>query len=194
MTTFLKIDASILGDASVSRQLTARLQERLAGPDDRVIARDLGAGLPAIDGAWMSAIYTPAENRTPEQAETTRLAETLLEELRAADTLIIGLPVYNFGIPAALKTWFDLLARKGETFRYTQAGPEGLLTGKRAIIALSSGGTELGGPVDFASGYVRHMLGFFGITDVTFVAADQMAVDADAALARAHQAVDALAA
>ncbi len=86
--------------------------------------------------------------------------------MQAADTLVIGLPIYNFGVPAALKAWVDQVARAGVTFRYTETGPKGLLTGKRAIIAVASGGTEAGSDVDFATGYIRHVLGFIGITDV----------------------------
>ena len=99
----------------------------------------------------------------------------MLAEVKAADLLVIALPVYNFGVPSQLKSWIDQLARKGETFNYSETGPVGLLTGKRAIVAFTSDGTKMGSEIDFASGYVRHMLGFFGITDVQFAAADAMA-------------------
>ncbi|MCB1406011.1 MAG: NAD(P)H-dependent oxidoreductase [Rhodobacteraceae bacterium] len=194
MNTLLRLDASIRGDASISRRLTDRLVAQLATPDTRVMSRDLSQGLTPIDGGWLSAIFSPAETRTDDQALIVAQADALLAELRAADTVVIGLPIYNFGVPATLKTWFDMLARKGETFTYTEQGPKGLLTGKRAFVALSSDGTELGGPIDFASGYVRHMLGFFGITDVTFVAADKMLFGADAAMERAETAIDQIAA
>ena len=118
----------------------------------------------------------------------------LLDEVKAADLLLIGMPIYNFSISAQMKSWIDQLARRGETFVYTDTGPVGLLKGKRAIVAMASDGTGLGAPIDFASGYVRHMLGFLGVTDVQFVAADKMAYGADDALARATSAVDALAA
>lgn len=196
MTSILRIDASIKGENSVSRRLTDRVMARLqaANPGASVITRDLSGGVPQIDGNWIGAVFTPAEDRNAEQAQIAGYADTLLAEVRAADVLVIGLPVYNFGVPAQLKSWFDQLARKGETFTYTETGPLGLLTGKRAIVALSSDGTKIGSPVDFASGYVRHMLGFFGITEVEFVAADAILFDPENTVKNAEAAVDALAA
>lgn len=196
MTRILRIETSIKGEASVSRKLTDRLLARLtaAHPGARVTERDLSQGVPAIDGAWVGAIYTPADRRTPEQAKIAAYSDTLLDEVKAADLLVIALPVYNFGVPAQLKSWIDHLARKGETFTYTDKGPEGLLKNKRAIVALSSDGTKIGSEIDFASGYIRHMLGFFGITDVEFVAADAMVFDPEKTLKAAEAQVDAIAA
>jgi len=196
MTNILRLDASIKPAGSISRRLTDRVLARLtaAQPAATVTSRDLATGLPVIDAAWIGAIFTPAEARSLEQAAIVAVSDTLIAELKAADVLVIGLPIYNFGAPASLKTWFDHVARKGDTFAYTEAGPQGLLTGKRAIIALSSDGTRLGSEVDFASGYVRHMLGFMGITDVEFVAADAMVFGPEAALAKAEGEIDALAA
>jgi FMN-dependent NADH-azoreductase len=194
MTTILRIDSSIKGEASVSRKLLDRTLAHLTEthPGAHVITRDLSHGVPQIDGAWIGAVFTPATDRSPAQAEIAAFSDALLDEVRAADVLLIGLPVYNFGVPAQLKSWFDQIARKGETFQYTEAGPEGLLKGKRAIVVLSSDGTKFGSDIDFASGYVRHMLGFFGITDVDFVHADLMVFDADATLKAAEAQVDAL--
>ena len=196
MTNILRIDSSITGEASVSRRLTDRIIARLtkADPKAMVVERDLSSGVPHIDSAWIGAVYTPAEARSPEQAKIAAYSDALLAEVRAADLLVIALPIYNFGVPAPLKGWLDHLARKGETFRYSEAGPEGLLKGKRAIVAMSSSGTRLGSEIDFASGYLRHMLGFFGITDVEFVAADEMVFDPDATLKSAEAQIDALAA
>lgn len=196
MTNILRVESSIKGEASVSRKLTDRIIARLtaADPDATVTLRDLSTGVPHIDGAWMGAVFTPAGTRTPEQADRAAYSDTLLAEVRAADTLVIALPVYNFGVPAPLKGWIDHLARKGETFQYTEAGPEGLLKGKRAIVALSSDGTRIGSEIDFASGYIRHMLGFFGITDVDFIAADQMVFGPEETLKKAEAQIDALAA
>ncbi|GHG85952.1 FMN-dependent NADH-azoreductase [Pseudodonghicola xiamenensis] len=196
MTNILRIDSSIKGEASVSQKLLDRTQDKLlaAHPGAQVVTRDLSAGVPAIDGAWIGAIFTPAESRNAGQAEIAAYSDALLAEVRAADVLLIGLPVYNFSAPGQLKAWFDHLARKGETFRYTEAGAEGLLKGKRAIVVFTSDGTEFGSDIDFASGWVRHMLGFFGITDVQFVHADQMVFDAEATLKAAEAQVDALAA
>ncbi|HQU66748.1 MAG TPA: NAD(P)H-dependent oxidoreductase [Albidovulum sp.] len=196
MTNILRVESSIKGEASVSRRLTDRITARLeaANPGAEVTLRDLSKGVPQIDGAWIGAVFTPAEARNADQAKIAAYSDTLLAEVKAADILVIALPVYNFGVPAPLKAWIDHLARKGETFTYTEAGPEGLLKGKRAIVALSSDGTKIGSEIDFASGYIRHMLGFFGITDVEFVAADQMVFNPGAAMKLAEAQIDALAA
>ncbi|MFP1644322.1 FMN-dependent NADH-azoreductase [Pontitalea aquivivens] len=196
MTKILRIDASIKSEGSVSRRLTDRIIARLtaADPAASVTERDLSQGVPQIDGAWLGAVFTPADQRNADQAAIASKADEYLNEVRTADILVIGLPVYNFGVPAQMKAWIDQLARKGETFTYTETGPVGLLTGKRAIIALSSDGTPIGSEIDFASGYIRHMLGFFGITDVEFIAADKMVFAPEETLSRAEAAVDAIAA
>ena len=186
--TVLRIDASARHDGSESRALTQRILDRLA--PDEVINRDLAASLPAIDAEWLNANWTPEDQRSDAQRETL----ALIQEVKSADTIVIGAPIYNFGIPATLKTWVDQIARAGITFKYSESGPQGLMTGKRAIIAITSGGTQVGSDIDFASGYLRHVLGFVGITDVQFVAADQLAVDADASHAKADAALKALAA
>lgn len=195
MTAILRVEASIKGANSVSRKLTDRVIARLldANPDASLVSRDLSAGINAIDANWIAAVFTPAEARTQAQAEIVAYADALLAEVKAADIIVIGLPVYNFGVPSQLKSWFDQLARRGETFVYTEAGPKGLIEGKKAIIAMASDGTKKGSPVDFASGYVKHMLGFFGITDVETVAADAIAFAPDTAVPHALEAVNALA-
>ena len=196
MPNILRVESSIKGDAAVSRRLTDRIVARLvaANPNAVIVTRDLAAGIRPVDGQWLGAVYTPTEARTESQQATAAYADTLLNEVKAADVLVIALPVYNFGLPAQLKAWIDQLARKGETFRYTEAGPEGLLQGKRAIVAHTSDGTKFGSEIDYASGYLRHMLGFFGIADVEFVAADAMAFGAEEAIGRGEAQVDALAA
>ena len=190
--TILRIDASARRDGSESRALTQRIIDRLA--PQSIIQRDLAVAIPTIDADWLAANWTKEDERSDEQRATLALSDNLIEEIKAADTLVIGTPIYNFGIPANLKAWIDQIARAGLTFRYTEAGPEGLLTGKRAIIAIASGGTQVGSDIDFASGYLRHVLGFVGITDVQFVAADQLMIDADASHAKADAALAALAA
>ncbi|AHM04046.1 FMN-dependent NADH-azoreductase [Roseibacterium elongatum DSM 19469] len=189
--TVLRIDASARREGSVSRDLTDRILARLA-PEAQVTVRDLAHGLPLIDADWVEANFTQAEARTPAQRQTLALSDTLVAELTAADLIVIGLPIYNFGVPAALKAWVDQVARAGVTFRYTEAGPEGLLTGKRAIVAVASGGTEAGSEIDFATGYLRHVLGFIGITEVEVVAADRLMLDADSSLKKASAQVDTL--
>lgn len=190
--TVLRIDSSVRTEGSISRDLTSRILERLA--PETVITRDLTQELPLIDGNWVGANFTPADQRTDAQKEALALSDTMIAELNEADTLVIGLPIYNFGVPARLKAWVDQVARAGVTFRYTEAGPEGLLTGKRAILAVASGGTAVGSEIDFATTYMKQVLGFIGITDVTIVAADQLAVDADGSVKNAYNAVEQIAA
>lgn len=189
--TILRIDASARRQGSVSRDLTDSIIDRF-GPDTRVLTRDLATPPPLIDEDWIGANFTPAPDRTPAQKEKLAISDELVAELQAADTLVIGLPIYNFSVPAAMKAWIDQVARAGLTFRYTADGPQGLLSGKRAIVAVASGGTEAGSEIDFATGYLRHVLGFIGITDVVFVKADRLMIDAEATLKSAAEQVEAL--
>ncbi|WP_295048357.1 NAD(P)H-dependent oxidoreductase [uncultured Paracoccus sp.] len=192
----LHIDSAITGEASVSRKLTADIVAKLtaANPDATVTYRDLNRGVPAIDSDWFKAVRLAPENPTADQQALIDTSDAYLAEVQAADVPVIGLPIYNFTLTAQLKNWLDQIARAGKSFRYTEAGPEGLLTGKRAIIAYSAAGTPIGSDMDHASGYIRFMLGFLGITDVEFVAADRLAMDREAGLARAQDALDKLAA
>lgn len=187
----LRIDASARREGSVSRQLTERVIQHVA-PDAKVTVRDLAQGLPLIDEAWVGANFTAKDERSAEQHETLALSDTLVAELKDADTIVIGLPIYNFGVPAAFKAWVDQVARAGVTFQYSEYGPKGLLEGKRAIIVVASGGTEAGSDIDFATGYVRHVLSFIGITDVEVVAADRLMLDAEATMQKAIEQVEAL--
>ncbi|MBS8260395.1 NAD(P)H-dependent oxidoreductase [Roseibium polysiphoniae] len=174
--TILKIDASARKEGSMTRELADELVARLveARPEDKVITRDVAAGLPFLDEAWIGANFTDAAERSDEQKQKLALSDTLIEELRSADVLVIGVPIYNFGVPATLKAWIDHIARARETFRYSEAGPVGLLEGKKAYVIVASGGTKAGSEIDFATGYIKHVLGFVGITDVTLIAADQL--------------------
>ncbi len=187
----LHIDSSARLSGSTSRAFTAQIADKLGG---EIIRRDLTQAIPQIDGTWVNANFTPADQRTDAQKEALALSDSLIAEIQAADTLVIGVPIYNFGVPAALKAWVDQVARAGVTFKYTENGPQGLLEGKRAILVVASGGTAAGSDIDFASGYMQHVMGFIGITDVTVITADQMMMDAEAALAKATAQVDALAA
>lgn len=188
----LRIDSSAVIHGSVTRELTDHIVKALA--PSHIATRDLvTTPLPQITEDWVTARSTPEADRTGAQRAELTLSDVLVSEVVQADTLVIGLPVYNFSVPAALKAWIDLIARAGVTFRYTADGPQGLLTGKRAIIAMASGGTAAGSDVDFASGYLHHVLGFVGITDVTLIAADTLAKDTDGTLARARAQIDAIA-
>jgi FMN-dependent NADH-azoreductase len=192
-STILHIDSSARFSDSASRTLSSRIADHLGAA--QIIRRDTAAeALPQIDEAWITANFTPADLRTDAQKQALALSDTLVGELKAADTIVIGLPVYNFSVPASLKAWIDLIARAGLTFRYGENGPEGLLQGKRAIVAYASGGVPMGSPVDFASTYLRQVLGFIGITDVEFIAAEGTAMDAEGALSRATAAIADLAA
>lgn len=182
--TVLHIDASARFAGSVSRDLSARIAAKHTGA--RIIARDLAeTPLPHVTEDWVAANFTPADSRTPAQQAVLSQSDALVAELKEADTIVIGLPVYNFSIPAALKAWIDLVARVGLTFNYTEQGPVGLLTGKRVIVALASGGTEAGSEIDHATPYLKFILGFMGITDVTVIAADRLGIDAEASMDKA---------
>ena len=183
--TILHIDSSANLTSSVTRGLTAAVLAKLG--DAEVITRDLDKEpLPQITEAWTIARAVPKAERTADQNALLAQSDALIEELRAADTIVIGVPMYNFSIPASLKLWIDLVARQGETFRYTENGPQGLLEGKRAIVAFASGGVPAGSDADFATGYLKHFLAFIGITDVTLVSADAQARDGEASVAKAH--------
>ena len=190
-TNILRIDGSARREGSVSRDLLDRITARF-GTDTKVVTRDLANALPLINEEWVGANFTPADARTDAQNTALELSDSLIGEIKAADVLVIGLPVYNFGVPAALKAWIDQISRAGVTFQYTENGPEGLLTGKRAIVAMASGGTQMGSEIDFATGYLRFILGFIGITDVEFVNADRLAMDAEGSIADAVAKVEAL--
>ncbi|MEM7472052.1 MAG: NAD(P)H-dependent oxidoreductase [Pseudomonadota bacterium] len=189
--SLLQIDSSARNDGSITRSLTASIVKTLGGA---VTKRDLSDGLPLLTEDWVKANFTPAEDRTDAQKEILSLSDTLVAELEAADTLVIGMPIYNFSVPAALKAWIDLVCRARRTFRYTENGPVGLLKGKRAIIVVASGGVAMNAPVDFATPYLRHVLSFIGITDVQIIAADGLGSGADVKIAAAHAAVADLAA
>jgi FMN-dependent NADH-azoreductase len=201
MGKLLFVTSSIFGADSKSRQLGQAFVDKWLAqhPGTSVVERDLAAEpLPHITGATMAAIFTPAEKRSPEQAEIVAFADRLIEELEAADTVLLAVPMYNFTIPSTLKAWIDHVARAGRTFRYTEKGPVGLLKGKRVFIVTSRGGVYTQGPakaLDFHEPYLRGMLGFLGLDDVTFVHAEGLAISAEAAaesLAGAHKRIESL--
>ena len=172
--TILHITASIRGEESVSRKLSstivAQLRERTGA---EMIERDLSVNdLPYIDAERFAANLAPHADRSAEQHELAAIADTLIDELEQADTIVLGVPIYNFSVPATVKAWADLVARAGRTFKYTENGPVGELTGKKAYIAIASGGTPVEGVMDFMTPWLRHFLGFLGISDVETVAAD----------------------
>lgn len=192
MSNLLYITTSINGADGVSRGFGDKLAHGLAAKAGAsVTARDLAANdLPFVSAERFAANLTPAADRTTDQAELAGLADALIAELQAADTIVIATPVYNFGPPASLKAWADLVARSGTTFQYTATGPQGLLTGKKAYLAIASGGTPVGSDFDFMSRWLTFFLGFLGISDVTIIAADGiMGEGAEEKIAAAHATV-----
>lgn len=189
MANLLYITTSINGADGISRGFGDKLARGLAAKTGAsLVARDLAANdLPFVSAARFGANLTPAADRTAEQAELAGIADTLIAELQAADTIVIASPIYNFGPPASLKAWADLVARAGTTFQYTATGPEGLLKGKKAYLAIASGGTPVGAEFDFMSRWLTFFLGFLGISDVTIIAADGiMGEGAEEKIAAAH--------
>lgn len=172
----LEVSASARRSGSISRMLSTEIVESLEIRDGdlSITRRDLSQGMPLVDEAWVDANFTPEEERTANQQDALRHSDSLVAELQSSDIIVIGSPVYNFGVPAALKAWIDMVARVRLTFRYTQNGPEGLLKNKTAYIVVASGGVPVGSAADFATPYLRHALAFMGITDVHIIAADQL--------------------
>ena len=184
MSTVLVITSSALGEASVSNQLVAETVARLRSHDPglRIITRDLGSDpIPHLNFDSATALRG-AEPENTAQAAARSLSDALIAELKAADTLIIGAPMYNFGMPSTLKAWFDHVLRADITFRYSESGPEGLIKGKRAVVIVSRGGLYSEGPaqvMDSQEPHLRHLLGFMGITDVSFLRAEKLAFGQD---------------
>jgi FMN-dependent NADH-azoreductase len=180
----LQINASARRDGAnstrVANQVTARLQA--ANPGATLTLRDLAVTPhPLLDEAALGALFTPADARSPEQAARVALDDVLIAEIQAHDTLVLGVPMYNFGVPVQLKSWIDAIARAGVTFRYTASGPEGLLTGKTVYLALARGGLYRDTPNDSQVPYLKSVLGFLGLTDVRFIYAEGLAMGPEAA-------------
>ncbi len=167
MKNILQLDSSGQIDSKTRRSGQAWVNQ-IKQMDDHVTQKDL-TQLPLIDGHWMQANFTPEDERTPEQQKTLALSDHLIAELEQADVLVIGAPVYNFGIPVALKAWIDLVARARKTFRYTTDGPEGLLKNKKVYVMYASGGTPMGSAYEFVTPYLKQALGFLGLTDIEFI-------------------------
>lgn len=192
MTNILHLDASARQDQSVSRKLSKRIVDRIATSDSAVIHRDLGKGLAFLDDAMVDSYFTPPENRTPEQRGVIELSDQVTKELLDADILVIGVPIYNFSMPANLKAWCDLVTRVGVTFRYTETGPVGLLKNKRAYVAVVSGGMKIGSDADFLTPWLLHYLKFIGIDDVQMVFAEGVKKTPDESWESAKEQVRAL--
>ena len=179
----LRVDASARVQGSVTRQLADRLVEGLAArvAGLAVTRRDLAQGLPFVDADWVAANFTDPDARSAAQRDKLAGSDTLVGEVMDADVWVIATPIYNFGVPASLKAWVDQIARARLTFRYTEQGPQGLLANKKVYILTATGGTEVGSSIDFATPWLKFVLGFLGITDVEVIAADRGMSRGDAA-------------
>jgi FMN-dependent NADH-azoreductase len=179
----LQINSSLRAASSESNRVTGNIVAKLraANPDAIVTVRDLGANPhPVLDEATLGALFTPLEQRTPEQAARVALDDALIAEVQAADVVVIGAPMYNFGMPIQLKAWFDAIARAGVTFRYTESGPEGLLKNKQVYVATARGGIYPE-DADPQVPHIRMLLNFLGMTDSTFVYSNGQSMGPDAA-------------
>lgn len=198
MKTMLVVNSSPRSN-SVSRRLTQHLSDEwlAKNPDGRLVQRDLVASpLPFLTEPWILASATPADQRTAEQQQTLALSDALIEELLAADVIVLGVPMHNFSIPASLKSWIDMITRAGKTFSYGASGPKGLLPSQKKVLAIvTRGGVyAAGSPADFQVPYLRHMLAFIGLTDVTIIEADRQAFGGDVAQQSIDRAVEKLSA
>jgi len=173
-----QIDSSARKKGSTSRALAKKLLKKIKKEEDTVVYRDLDDEMLFVAGLTESGMSIPESDRTAQQKKMLQLSDKLIEELKLADTIIISVPVYNFGPPATLKAWSDLVARVKSTFKYSKEGKQiGLLENKIVYIIITSGGTKVNGPDDFLTPWLVHVLKFFGINNINVIAADQMAID-----------------
>ena len=201
MTTLLQINASINDDKGQSSQLANQFVAafRARQPEANIIVRNVAAAdpVPHLNAERFGAFITKPEHRNAAQRAVVAYSDALINELQDADVIVLGLPMYNFGVPSQLKAYFDHIARAGVTFKYTDRGPVGQLTGKRVYIFAARGGLYAGTPMDTQTTYVRDFLRFIGITDVEFIYAEGLAVSPqskEAGLAKAAAEIARLAA
>lgn len=192
----LRIDASLRKTESYSRCLTDKLVQQLMNkqktPEEssQLVVRDLADGISLIDDHWTKANFTVASERTTEQEKCLSESHVLVNELHDADSIVIGLPIYNFNVPTAFRAWIDQVVRSKLTFRYTDNGPIGLLMNKKAYIVIVSGGTKLGSGIDFIKGYLQHILGFMGINDITILDYSALGSDETRTLSHAQKSIE----
>src|SRR5580700_9621032 len=197
MTTLLQIKASISHDQGLSSQLANNFVAayRKSHPDAKVVVREVASAepVPHLNGERFGAFIAKPEARTDAQHAVVAYSDALIDELKRADIVVIGLPMYNFGVPSQLKAYFDHIARAGVTFKYTATGPVGLLTGKKVYVFAARGGLYAGSPLDTQTGYVRDFLAFLGIEQVEFVYAEGLSIGAagrSASLAKAGERIE----
>jgi FMN-dependent NADH-azoreductase len=174
MNNVLRVSSSILGENSASSLLTQELVEALAGKNESFIVTERNFSqtpIPHLDEQWLQALHADADSRSTEQQAKVAFSDGLIDEVIAADTLIIALPMYNFTVPSMLKAWIDHVARAGVTFAYTEQGPKGLLKDKKVYLVASTGGVHEVGVSDFLRPYMKLVMGFIGLTDVEIITA-----------------------
>lgn len=191
-TRILRLDAGANHVGSVSRPLATALVEGLSAKfPTEVVVVELSDGVPFVDALWLGG--TRGESPTATETQAAAVSDAYIAQLESADILVITSPIYNFSVPASLKAWIDQITRAGRTFRYTGPGrAEGLLKNKKAYVVITAGGVQLGSPADFASPYLRHLLGFIGITDLEVIDASGLALDPGATIAAARERVSEL--
>lgn len=197
MTTILQITSAARSQGAQSTLLANELTDKLlkSNPGARHVVRNLQAEpLPHLNDSILGAFFTPADQRTPDQVAISARSEALIAELKAADIIVIGAPMYNFGISSQLKTYFDFISRAGLSFQYTATGSEGFVTGKKIFVVTARGGQYVGTPDDTHTLYLKTFLDFLGMTDVTFIYAEGLAMGSDIAGASLAGARDAIAA
>jgi len=183
----LRLDASASVDTSNSKKLGDELIARLMAlhPGATVQQRDLNQEIGFIDQNWVTANFTPIEQRSEIQQQRLAFSDELIEEIRRSDHIVLTTPMYNFGIPSTLKAWIDMICRAGVTFQYTADGPVGLIKGKTVDIVITTGGAPLHSPVDFVTGYLKQIFSFIGLENINIIGADRMNVDADSSYQKA---------
>ena len=186
MATVLHINSSVRNSGSLSRQLGGEFiaKWQAAHPSDTIVTRDLAAApVPHLNEQLIGAFFTPPDQRNADQVHALKGSDALVDELLAADTIVIGAPMYNFSVTSGLKAWIDHIARVGRTFSYGANGPTGLVTGKKVYVFIASGGVYSQGPAagyDHLTTYLRAALGFLGMTDITFIVAEGVSMGEDA--------------
>ena len=176
----LHLDSSARKDESVSRKLAKDLVNKLKKDNDQLVYRDISSNIPFVAGIKGAGFIIPEEERNKQDKELFKFSDELVDEVLAADTIIISTPIYNFGPPAAVKAWFDLVARAGRTFKYETTGPIGLIGGgKKVYLVVTSGGVPVGSPVDFCTPWFKQALNFLGISDIEIIDSSQLNINDD---------------
>lgn len=176
----LHLDSSARKQESISRKLAKDLVNKIKKNDDEVIYRDISGNIPFVAGIKGAGFIIPEEERTEDDKKLFKFSDELVDELLAADKIVISTPIYNFGPPAAVKAWFDMVARAGRTFKYEATGPKGLVEdNKKVYLVVTSGGVPVGSPVDFCTPWFKQALNFLGISDIEIIDSSQLNINDD---------------